>query len=65
MKAGDKVIYFQPKGFDTPVHRTATITNLTESQIDGKRAFRAARQHDVRITILDHPRRIADRVRAG
>ena len=30
MKAGDKVIYFQPKGFDTPVHRTATITNLTE-----------------------------------
>jgi hypothetical protein len=39
MKAGDKVIYFQPKGFDTPVHRTATITGLTESQIDGKRAF--------------------------
>jgi len=39
MKPGDKVIYFQPKGFDTPVHRTATITNLTESQIDGKRAF--------------------------
>ena len=39
MKPGDKVIYFQPKGFDTPKHRTATITNLTESQIDGKRAF--------------------------
>ena len=39
MKPGDKVIYFQPKGFDTPVHRTATITGLTESQIDGKRAF--------------------------
>ena len=39
MKPGDKVIYFQPKGFDTPRHRTATITGLTESQIDGKRAF--------------------------
>ncbi len=39
MKLGDKVIYFQPQGFDTPLHRKATITGLTESAIDGKRAF--------------------------
>lgn len=39
MRQGDRVIYFQPKGFDIPIHRKATIAGLTESQIDGKRAF--------------------------
>ena len=38
MKAGDKVIYFQPNGFDTPRHRIATIENLTSSKYDGERA---------------------------
>ena len=39
MKPGDKVIYFQPNGFDTPRHRIATVENLTYSEIDGHRAF--------------------------
>lgn len=38
MRQGDRVIYFQPKGFDIPVHRKATIETLSESPIDGKRA---------------------------
>lgn len=39
MKAGDRVIFFKPSGFDTPKHRLATVQNLTSSPIDGERAF--------------------------
>ena len=38
MKPGDRVIYFQPNGFDTPRHRIATVEHLTHSTIDGHRA---------------------------
>lgn len=38
MKPGDRVIYFQPNGFDTPRHRLATVEAVTFGEIDGHRA---------------------------
>lgn len=39
MKPGDRVIYFQPVGFDTPRHRRATVEGVTFGEIDGHRSF--------------------------